>query len=225
MNDRERNYYNAFVQIRDFGAANHDEIKKVAAAVANFALVAAGVEAIEENGALQSSGAAGSVIIRKYMALADLRAGMRTINRTSRALAVDNPAIAELFRMPHGNNEQQTIAVARAFLTSAAPIRQLFIDYGLAPDFINVLEDDITDYEQAIAEKNTALADSVGATANIGATVEETLNAMRRLRGIVPNIFAGSAGKLAEWKSACHVARAPKSRSARRPPAEDLTTS
>jgi len=210
MTDEERNYYNTFVRIRDFGTANNDVINNNAAALSNFALVAAGVDAIEASGEVQSSGAIGQGVVRKDFALADLRDSMRAINRTSRALAVDNPALAELFRMPHNNNEQQTLAAARAFLTGATPLRQQFVDYGLAADFLAELEADIDVYEQAITEKNTALDEGVGSTANIGATVKETLQAVRRLRGIVPNLFAGNFAKLAEWRSASHVEKPPK---------------
>jgi hypothetical protein len=35
-------------------------------------------------------------------------------------------------------------------------------------------------------KKNEVLGEGVGSTANIGATIKETLKAVRRLRGIVP---------------------------------------
>jgi hypothetical protein len=205
MNDQERNYYNTFVRIRDFGAANHDAIKNVAAAVSNFSLVSTGVEEIDASGELQTSGAVGNGVVRKDLALAELRARLRQVNRTARALAVDNPSIVELFRMTYNNNEQQMLATARAFLTNATPIAQLFIDYGMPAEFIDQLEAAIGNYEQAITQKNAALDKGLGATADIGATIRETLSAVRRLRGIVPNIFAANPQKLAEWKSASHV--------------------
>ena len=212
MNDQERNYYNSFVRMRDFGAANNDVIKNTATALTNFTAVSAGVDAIEASGEVQSSGAIGQGVLQKDFVLADLRAIMRQINRTSRSLAVDDPPIAELFRMPHGNNEQQTLAAARAFLNNALPVQQQFIDFGMSPDFIAGLQAAIADYEQSITQKNTAMDEGVGATANIGTIVKETLKAVRRLRGIVPNIFAGNAAKLAEWKSASHVEKTSKSK-------------
>ena len=211
MTDAERNYYNAFVRMRDFGVANNDVIKNSAVALSNFALVSAGVDMIEGSGAVQSSGAISEGVVQKEFVLADLLASMRAINRTARSLAVDNPSVAELFRMPHGNNEQQTLAAARAFHTNAIPLQQQFIDYGMPADFLADLQADIVAYEEAITDKNEALDAGVGATANIGATVKDTLKAVRRLRGIVPNLFAGNAAKLAEWKSASHVEKLPKS--------------
>lgn len=210
MTDLERNYFNSFVRVRDFGTANDNVIRDFAAAVANFAAVAAGIDAIEASGGVQSSGAIGQGVVEKDFTLANIRTWMRRMNRTSRAMAVDDPAVAELFRMPHGNNEQQWVSAARAFVTNATPIQQQFIDYGMPADFLARLQAEIEAYEQAVTQKNTAFDERVGATANIGATVKETLKAVRRLRGIVPNIFTGNAAKLAEWKSASHVEQLPK---------------
>ena len=218
MNDVERNYYNSFVRIRDFGVENNDVIKTFAVALSNFALVAAGVDEIEASGELQSLGAIGQGVVRKDFALADLRSLMRRINRTARSLAVDNPPIAELFRTPQGNNEQQRLAAARAFLTNAGPIQQQFIDYGMPADFIAGLEAAIETYEQAITQKNVAIDHGVGATASIGATLKATLKAVRRLRGIVPNIFADDPARLAAWESARHVERPAKSKTVNAPP-------
>jgi len=220
MNDQERNYYNSFVRIRDFGAVNNDVIGNFAAAAANFALVAAGVDEIEGGGGLQSSGAIGQGSAAKNFALADLLAMMRRINRTARSLAVDNPPVAELFRMPQGSNEQQRMAVARAFLSNAAPVRQQFIDYGMPADFIAGLEAAIEAYERSLTQKNTALHQGVGATASIGTTVRATLKAVRRLRGIVPNIFADDPAIIAAWASASRVERPAKMKKPAAPPAK-----
>lgn len=210
MDDLERNYYNSFVRIRDFGVTNNPVVKDSAAALANFALVSAGVDAIEASGGVQSSGSIGAGTVQKDFALAELRGAMRAINRTAHALSVDDSPVGELFRMPRGNNEQQTLSAARAFLTNATPIQAQFVEFGLPATFLTEFAADIAAYEQAIGQKNEALDEGVGATANIGATVRETLKAVRRLRGIMPNLFAGNAAKLAEWKSASHVEKLPK---------------
>ena len=213
MTDLERNYYNAFVRIRDFWMANTLAIQNSAAAVANFQKVSTGVSIIESSGEVQLSGAIGAGVVQKDFALAELRAWMSGINRTARALAVDNPSVAELFRIPHNNNEQMILSAARAFLTNATPIKQQFIDFGMPANFLTELEADITAYADALTQKNEALDERVGATASVGATVRETLQAVRRLRGIVPNLFAGNAAKLAEWKSASHVEKLPRAAS------------
>lgn len=218
MNDQERNYYNAFVRVRDFGVENDNVIKDFPTAVTNFTAIGTGIDAIEASGEVQSSGAISQGVVSKAFVLDDLREIMRRINRTARAIAVDDPSVAALFRMPQGSNEQQMLAAARAFASNALPIQQQFVDYGMNANFITDLQTSIESYEQAITQKNVALDEGIGATANIGVTVKNTLNALRRLRGIIPNIFVNDVAKLAAWKSASHVERMPKKKAPETPP-------
>ena len=122
MNDKERNYYNTFVSVRDFGTENAADFPDGSAGANNFAAVSAAGE-MEQSGATQASGASGQMTMQKDVAIADLREDLRAINRTARALAVDNSSISELFRMPNGSNEQNLLAAARSFLTNAAPLK------------------------------------------------------------------------------------------------------
>ena len=59
MNDLERNYYNAFVGVRNFGADNAADFKEGTAGANNFALVGAAAAEMEQAGATQTSGASG----------------------------------------------------------------------------------------------------------------------------------------------------------------------
>ena len=127
MQDKERNYYNAFVGVRDFGVENAADFPAASAGATNFALVAAAADAMEQSGATQISGAASQMVTQKDIAIADLRAELRAINRTARALAVDNPGIGDLFRMPHGSSEQDLIVAAIAFVTNATPLAAEFV--------------------------------------------------------------------------------------------------
>lgn len=210
MNDQERNYYNAFVRVRDFGAENATDFPAGSVGATNFAIIAAAVEEMEASGGTQASGATRESTTSKSVALAELLADIRAINRTARAMAIDEAGVGELFRMPRGGSEQNLLAVARAFLADAAPLESRFIDYGLPADFLADLQAAINAVEQAVTEKSAAIDDRVGATASIGATVKDALNALRRLRAIVPNKYRSDPKKLAAWTSASHVERAPR---------------
>ena len=113
MNDRGRNYYNAFVRVQVFGAENAADFPAGSAGANNFASVRAAADELERSGAAQASGAAGQTTVQKDVAIAEVRADLRAINRTARALAVDDSPIGELFRMPSGSNEQKLLAAAR----------------------------------------------------------------------------------------------------------------
>lgn len=210
MNDQVRNYYNTFVRVRDFGAENAADFPAGSAGAVNFAAIAAAVDEIEASGATQASGATRESTVNKSVALAELLADIRAVNRTARAIAVDNPAVGELFRMPRGSSEQNLLAAARAFVTDAAPLESQFTNYGLPTDFLADLQADIASVEQSVTGKSAAIDNRVGATASIGATVEAALNALRRLRAIVANKYRDDPKKLAAWTSASHVERAPK---------------
>jgi len=210
MNDKERNYYNTFVSVRDFGAENTADFPAGSAGANNFASVGAAADEMEQSGAAQTSGASGQATMQKDVALAELREDLRAINRTARALAVDDSAIGEMFRMLSGNNEQNLLAAARTFLTNAAPLKNQFIEYGLPADFLDDLQSDITAFEQAASGKSTATGEKVSATASIGNAVQNGLEGLRRLQAIVPNKYRDNPAKLAAWTSASHVERAAK---------------
>jgi len=57
MNDKERNYYNTFVSVRDFGVASVADFKAGSAGANNFALVGSAAAEMEQSGATQTSGA------------------------------------------------------------------------------------------------------------------------------------------------------------------------
>ncbi len=57
MNDKERNYYNTFVSVRDFGVASVADLKAGSAGANNFALVGSAAAEMEQSGATQTSGA------------------------------------------------------------------------------------------------------------------------------------------------------------------------
>lgn len=210
MDDLERNYYNAFVGVRDFGAENTTDFKAGSAGANNFAAVGAAALEMEQSGAVQSSGANGQTTMQKGVALAELREDLRMIRRTARALAVDDSAVGELFRMSSGGNEQNLLAAARSFLTGATPLKDRFVEYDLPADFIEDLQADITAFEQSVTEKSSASGEKVSATASIGDAVKNGLESLRRLRAIVPNTYRDNPVKLAAWTSAGYVERAAK---------------
>jgi hypothetical protein len=210
MKDIFRNYLNTFVRVRDFGAENPVDFKPDTAAGQNMAAVAAAVDALEQAGAAQASGAASQTTMGKSLALADIRAGVRAINKTARAIAVDDPPVAELFRMPAGNNEQTLLAAARAFITNATPMQAQFVAFGLPATFLTDLQDDIDEYDAAVAARDAATDAQIAATASIETAVHNGLDALRRLRAIVQNIYHDNPAKLAAWTSASHVERPAK---------------
>ncbi len=207
MNDLERNYYNTFVSVRDFGLENAADFPVGSVGAESFAVVGAAAGAMEAAGAAQSSGVSRQTATAKSLALAALREDLRAISRTARSLAVDDAGIGDLFKMPAGGGTQNLLAAARSFLTNAAPLEAKFIAFEMPADFLSDLKTDIETFEQSVTDKGNATGEKVSATASIGEAVDKGLSGLRRLRAIIPNKYRDNPSKLAAWASAGHVAR------------------
>ena len=213
MTDLEIEYLNAYRRVRDFGAENGDDFPAGSVGAAQFAVFAAEIPAVEASGEMQTSNIGRVATVSKETAAAEVLEDMREINRTARAVGVDNPAVAALFRMPHDNGYQKLLAAAMAFHTnSAAPNEAILLSYGLPAGFRAALQSNIDDLQAAIVGQNEARAAQTGATGEVGASLERMNQALRRLRGIVPNVYRNNPAKLAAWASASHVARPKKTK-------------
>lgn len=210
MKDTERTYYNVFVAMRNFGVENAADFPADSVGAESFALCGEATDKMEQAGATQTSGASGQATVQKGVAIAGLREDLQAINRTARGLAVDDESVGELFRMPHGNNEQNLLAVARAFLTNATPLKAQFIKLEMPADFLEDLQIDIAAFEKSVTEKGAKTGEKVSAIASIDTAMDKGLKGLRRLRAIVPNKYRSNSAKIAAWTSASHIERAAK---------------
>ncbi|CAN5467495.1 hypothetical protein BH10ACI1_BH10ACI1_11020 [soil metagenome] len=218
MTDETREFFNTFVRVRDFGVTNTTDFPRDSKGDLNFKIFIAKIPIVEASGALQESNIGKETTLSKEIAAALLRQYLRKINRTARSAGVDHPELAELFRMPHGNNYQKLSAAAMAFHTNSSEHNDELIDFGMPADFRTVLLNRINALQSATTEQNLAKDSKVGATANIEAEINEMYKALLRLRGIVPNVYEDNPAKLAEWASASHIKRAPEKKEEPTPP-------
>lgn len=205
MTNSERDLFDTFVRASGFGTRNAADFPANSAGGRNFKILADNIPVVEASGALQTSNIGKTATASKETAAALLLDFMRKINRTSRAAGVDHSEIAELFRMPHGNGNQKLIAAATAFHENSRVHSAILIEYGLPDNFRAVLEMLINALKTATETKNEAKDSQIGATANIAAKMQEMFDALRRLRGIVPNVYEDDPAKLGEWESIAHV--------------------
>ena len=64
---------------------------------------------------------------------------------------------------------------------------------------------DIQNFQQAIGEKETGRKTQTDATAQTRSTIQQGIQAVKRLDAIVRNVFAGDAETIRQWERACHV--------------------
>jgi hypothetical protein len=219
MTDREREYYNTYVRVRDFGMENAADFPNGSAGATNFQIIATELPKVEASGALQESNIGKAATVSKESAAIELRTDMREIAETARGLAVDTPEIGALFLMPRGGSHQTLLSAGTAFYDNSAQYEQQFLDYGMPAGFRAGLQAGITALQQAISQQNTTKDTKTGATGSVAASMKIMNEALRRLRSIVPNVYRNNAAKLAAWASASHVERAPKSEDEPQPPA------
>ncbi|HJR05797.1 MAG TPA: hypothetical protein VJ842_00770 [Pyrinomonadaceae bacterium] len=215
MKDSERRSFEMLLRVRDFGSTHTDAFAEGSRGRELFAVVNQIVGQLETHGAAQSSNlSAGAQGTRgRAGARAELREDLEAISRTARAMSFDTPGIAERFRLPRGNrNDQQLLNTARAFATDAATFRAEFIRHELPADFLEDLNADIDDFEEAITAQNHSKEARVAATEAIDTAVDRGADAVRQLDAVVRNKFRDDPATLAAWTSASHVERAPRRR-------------
>jgi hypothetical protein len=206
MNANELNNYERLTRVRDFGAAHATDFPASSLGGQLFAEVNAVVTELTALAANQVAGlnASREGTTGKASARAALRERLAVINRTARAMAVDQPALIEKFRMPVGSGDQSLLNAARAFVSSATPLEAEFVRHELPATFLADLEADIADLEEAISGKHHETEAHVSATAAIDAALERGLNALRKLDALVRNKFYSDPAILAAWESASH---------------------
>ena len=101
----------------------------------------------------------------------DLREMVLTLNRTARVLAFETPGLENKFRLPRNTSDQFLLNAARAYAADAVPLKAGFLKHEMPADFIERLNQLITDFEKASTEKTTAVGTHVAAKITIDETV------------------------------------------------------
>ena len=91
------------------------------------------------------------------------------------------------FRRPRGHGDAALLNAARTFAKDAAPLKAVFIEHELPPDFIERLNKGIADLEQANATQASEKNEQAAATAALDAAMEKVIEAIETLDAIVPN--------------------------------------
>ena len=102
------------------------------------------------------------------------------------------------------------LTLADSFLANLPPVEAKFLAYGKSANFIADIADAKADCETFLAVQDSGHRGSVEANADEAAILADALAIKKPLKRIVLNIFEDNPGKIANWRSACHVERAPK---------------
>lgn len=213
MNDLERRITEMLWRVNNFGTVNDAAIRSNAKAVAAFAAIQTAINALEAKGILRSSAgdAKLSNTAQRRFRRVELDDDLVGIAKTARNIAAENRNFVNKFIISQTNkSDLDKIETARAFAVDLVPVEQLFLDYGNDEDFIQDLIADTDAFEATINAQDESNRDRIGANADIDDILKEALKAVRTLKIIVPNLFKGNPGKLADWTAASHVERPPR---------------
>lgn len=213
MDDLERRQTEMLLRANSFGVENNNAVKDFTKAVAAFAVIQTAITGLDARGVLRSSAAETkfSHSARRKLMRNEIYDALSLIARTAIAVERGETGFVNKFRLPQTNRSDLVwLETARAFIAELPAVEQLFLDYGLPAGFIAELTADANEFEAAIGSQDASNRDRIEANAAIDDILADALQAARTLKIIVPNIFRGNAGKLADWASASHVEKAPK---------------
>lgn len=209
MKDTDRRCLEMFIGVREFGQTHATQFPPTSFAGEQFAIVDSVINALESHTRAQESGkgALRESTTSTAAARADLMRDLEALSRTARAMEMTMRGVADKFRVPHSQGNQTVLAVARAQLGDAQPIKAEFIKRGMPADFLEDLQADIEEMEQSIAHKAQSAEARTSATAGIDEEIDRGLKAVRELHPIMRNTFANDPSTLAAWLGASHVKR------------------
>lgn len=210
MTDRDIAEFNSAVEMRDYAAANDDDFKDNAIAVAMLAEINQDITALTDSGAarLTAIGERSDGTLDKRTAKAALFALVKFIAGNGRTIKKMDPTFDNTFVLPKGSNigYQELIEVSEAFkdnLVGATLTR--FTDLGVDANVPTLLQTRIADYNAARTQQNTGKNSGIQATGQTRLTMTRLKRNRRTLQQLGENLYFNSPAKLAAWKSACRV--------------------
>ena len=151
-----------------------------------------------------------AAVEQKSVLRAAIRRKMTTYSKTARVLNLDDPGMDKMFSVPESNNDDLLIATGREFVIQHLSHKTEFESLGIQSTYADDLTADLDAFEVAQAAKASGQALTVGATAGIDDMIEEGMKAAKILDAIMRNVYPDNPVKMAAWKTARHIKRAPK---------------
>lgn len=211
--DLERRTTEMLLRVNSFGSENTAAIAAYAKAVTAFARIQTAVTQLEQRGVFRSSSSETKLSrsAHRKMWRNEVYNDMTPIARTAVQISRENPGFLNRYHLPRTDkSDMNWLETARAWGQNLADDKELFIEYAHPDDFIEDLIADTEAFEQAIGGQDTSNRDRIEANADIDDIIADALKDVRTLKIMIPNIFHGQPGRLADWASASHIEKAPK---------------
>ena len=206
MNGREARRYSMFGRVVAFGKVNAADFEPDSEGALRFAALTR----ITHEAEIAAAGHGAGLATAKRKVFDSLRADMRNVARSARAIARREPGFADKFRVPNSSGHTQLMTAVDAMLVELywPDIAAKFIAHELPVDFVQRLADG----RRALAEAQDDLerddAESIARTAAFKRLIREGMDEVAYLDAIVRNKYHGKLGHLQVWRRARRPERA-----------------
>jgi len=207
MDDNQNRTYQRAVRVREFNAQRLVDFSETGVARQFFNDLIAAIADAKRLGEAQTTGIgqARQGTLSRRDARAAVQRAVDAIFRIARAMGLEAQ-----FQRPANGTDEALLNTARSYATNALPLKAQFIAHEMPADFIDDLNEDIAEFEAAIANQGNAVGDHVSASAELEDALDRCDDAVRKEDPIMKNKYADDPGSLAEWISASHIERAPR---------------
>ncbi len=219
MNDRDQRSYDRLLRVQTFGIENTADFSATSKARIHFANVDQHIKDLDTAKAGQKPARAS-----KETLLEELRADLKNISRTARAIALSDATFASTaYRLPENPAERELLTLADSVLAKFEPapgdsakvladktaLAARFIAYELPADFVADLRHDLDAIRQTTQSNQGETLDGVENTGAIAEILPHAARDVQELDATMHNKYAAHPEKLKAWRSASRVERAP----------------
>lgn len=149
-------------------------------------------------GAGQSGGATGA----KTQLLRKMESDVRALRRTFDRIKTRDASITFDLDLPADRKEQTLVDTATAYLGAITPLKAKFIARGKSADFLDDLQNDLSQYAALVAQQQSGAATSENTTSAIDKSLNTLVDAIDDLDDIMDNLYEGDPLLYAEWNRA-----------------------
>jgi hypothetical protein len=130
------------------------------------------------------------------------------ISRTARGMTATIAGIQGRFQPVWGVGDSKLRTHARAYAENAEPYQKEFVNFEMAPDFLDDLNSKIEAFERAVAAHAAGRSAHVATSSLVEEAMQRAMGILVQLDPIVENKLKGNAALLLKWENIRHTERA-----------------
>jgi len=206
MDTNQMKQYEMLVRVNQFGETHGDLFRKTNQARQHFAGVAVAVKELSGY-TIDKMRATDEGKSNKASGRLALASRLRTISRTARMIAADNPGMEDKFNYPKPQSDQALIVAGRLFAQDAEAFAGAFVAQVMPKTFIADLKALVDRFEQAIQDRDANKEAHAAARLKIAAALRSGTLAVRKLDTIMSNHPLGDPDIVELWRRERKVVR------------------